>query len=148
MSTLEKNLYKNIKVDSAEAPKPQVKSRAYRGISTVNPSNTSYSLYDIALIKQDLINHFHIRKGEKLENPMFGTIIWDSIFEPLTPQLKDAIAKDVTEIINYDPRIRVESISVEAYESGIQISCDLTYIPYNISESMMMKFDENNGLIN
>ena len=148
MSTLEKNLYKNIKVASSEAPKPQVKSRAYRGISTVNDESTSYSLYDIALIKQDLINHFHIRKGEKLENPMFGTIIWDSIFEPLTPQLKDLIAKDVTEIINYDPRIRVDKVSVASYESGIQIECDLTYIPYNISESMMMKFDEANGLIN
>ena len=148
MSTVEKDLYKNIKVESAERPKPQVKSRAYRGITTVNPDNTNYTLYDIALIKQDLINHFHIRQGEKLENPFFGTIIWDAIFEPLTPQLKNAIGANVTEIINYDPRVKVNRVTVEAYESGIQIECDLTYLPYNISESMILKFDEANGLIN
>jgi phage baseplate assembly protein W len=148
MSTIEKDLYKNIRVESSESPKPQVKSRAYRGLTTVNPENTSYTVYDIALIKQDLINHFHIRKGEKLENPNFGTIIWDVLFEPLTPQVKNAIAKNVTEIINYDPRVNAENIAVSAYESGIQIECDLTYLPYSISESMVLKFDENNGLIN
>jgi CRISPR/Cas system-associated protein Cas7 (RAMP superfamily) len=76
MSTQEKKLYKDVTVKSNKRPQPQVQSRAYRGISTTNPENTSFNLYDIALIKQDIINHFHIRVGERLENPEFGTIIW------------------------------------------------------------------------
>ena len=35
----------------------------------------------------------HIRKGEKLENPEFGTIIWDCLFEPLTEDLRETIAQ-------------------------------------------------------
>jgi phage baseplate assembly protein W len=123
-----------------------VVSKQYRGVSTVaNPKG--FNLYDISIIKQDIINHFHIRQGEKLENPEFGTIIWDVLFEPFTDDLKQLIIEDVTEIVNYDPRVNVDSVIVDSYESGIQIDCSLTYIPYSISESMRIKFDQDNGLI-
>ena len=147
MSTQEKKLYKDVTVKSNKRPQPQVQSRAYRGISTTNPENTSFNLYDIALIKQDIINHFHIRVGERLENPEFGTIIWDVIFEPMTDGLRDAIANNVTDIINFDPRVSVEQVTVDTYESGIMVECTLTYLPYNISESMRMKFDEDNSIL-
>jgi len=147
MSTQEKKLYKDIVVKSKKTPNSPLGARAYKGISTVNPNATSFNLYDIALIKQDLLNNFHIRQGEKLENPEFGTIIWDALFEPLTEGMKQAIIENVTQIVNYDPRVQVNSVTVDTYESGIQIECDLTYLTYNISESMRLKFDESQGLI-
>jgi len=146
MSTLEKDIYKRQRIGTIRQKDP-ITSRTYRGISTVNPENESFSLYDIAIIKQDLINHFHIRKGEKLENPEFGTIIWDALFEPLTNDLRDLIAEDVTAIINYDPRIQAIEVTVDTFESGIQIECEILFIPYNISESLRLRFDEDNGLI-
>jgi phage baseplate assembly protein W len=145
MATNDKPLYKNITIKQNSQSSPVV-SKRYRGISTV--ANTkNFNLYDIPLIKQDIINHFHIRQGEKLENPSFGTIIWDVLFEPLTDNLKEAIIYNVTEIINYDPRVRVDSVMVDTYESGIQIECRLTYLTYSISETMRLKFDQNAGLI-
>lgn len=147
MSTLEKNIYKQITIPSGQSQEQVPESRAYRGISTVNPDATNWVLYDIAVIKQDIINHFHIRQGEKLSNPEFGTIIWDILFEPLTEKLKDAIVKNVSTIINYDPRVNVDNITVDSYESGIQVECTLTYLPYNISETMRMKFDEEAGFL-
>lgn len=146
MSTLEKDLYKIPSIGPSRSKKPAVQSKAYKGISTANPDNTTFSLYDINLIKQDLINHFHIRKGEKLENPTFGTIIWDLLFEPLTPALKDAIVRDVETIINYDPRTRAKQVIVDSYENGIQIECELTYLSYSISEKLRMRFDRDNGI--
>ena len=146
MSTKEKSLYKTVEISTNKKPRAVVESRAYRGISTANPENSTNTLYDIALIKQDLINHFHIRQGEKLENPEFGTIIWDVLFEPHTENLKAAIIKNVTEIVNFDPRVSVSTINVTPYESGLQIECELTYLPYNISEQLQFKFDEDNGL--
>jgi phage baseplate assembly protein W len=143
MSISNRELYKQIRVPSNQKPQSPVQSRAYRGLSTVNPGNKSNVLYDIALIKQDIINHFHIRQGEKLGDPEFGTIIWDAIYEPLTDQLKEVIADNVTKIVNSDPRVTVESINLESYESGLIIDCVLTYLPYNISESMRLKFDED-----
>ncbi len=148
MSTKEKTLYKQIEVKSNTKHKVPPTQKSYKGISTANPNNTSFTLHDIALIKQDIINHFHITQGEKLENPEFGTIIWDAIHEPLTDDLKEAIGKNVTDIVNYDPRVQVNDVVVTSYESGLQVECDLTYLPYNITESMRMKFDEEAGLIN
>ena len=123
-------------------------TKTYKGFSTVNIDSESYALYDLALIKQDLINHFHIRQGERLEQPTFGTIIWDMIFEPLTDETRDLIIKNVEEIINYDPRLVAEQVIVTTYESGIQIECRLTYLPYNIQENLQLRFDQANGLIN
>ena len=145
MSSLEKNTVRNVKVASRVKERPPVKGRSYKGLSTVNPDNTSYALYDIGLIKQDILNHFHIRQGEKLENPEFGTIIWDVLFEPMTDSLKEAIINNVTEIINGDPRVTASAIVVDQYESGIQIECELTYLPYNISEQLKFEFDQNSG---
>lgn len=145
MATNEKPLYKNITISSPSVEEP-VRSKQYRGISTVaNPRG--FNLFDLEIIKQDIINHFHIRKGEKLENPTFGTIIWDVLFEPFTEDLKEIIIKDITEIVNFDPRVSVETVTVDAYESGLQVDCTLTYIPYSISETMRIKFDQSNGLL-
>ena len=123
-----------------------VTSKSYRGVSTVGrPKN--FKMYDLELIKQDILNHFHIRQGEKLENPTFGTIIWDILFEPLTDDLKLAVERNVTEIINYDPRVSVDKVAIDSYEHGIQIEVQLTYLPYSISEKLQMRFDQNAGLI-
>ena len=104
-------------------------------------------LYDLALIKQDILNHFHIRQGEKLSDPEFGTIIWDVLFDPLTEQLKEAIVENVTQIVNYDPRVQVTNVSIDQYESGLQIEIDLSYLPYNISENLRLQFDQNAGFL-
>ena len=123
-------------------------TKTYKGFSTISNDGQSYGLYDLALIKQDLINHFHIRQGEKLENPTFGTIIWDMIFEPLTEASKALIIKNVEQIINYDPRVEADQVIVSTYPSGIQIECRLKYLPYNILEEITFRFDQNNTIIN
>ena len=134
-------------IPGTDAPGTVVASRTYRGISTVSDPSGSFALYDIALIKQDLLNHLHIRQGEKLENPEFGTIIWDLLFDPLTDETRDLIAKNVTTIANSDPRVQVDSLIVSQYESGIQIECQLTYVPYNVSEGLQFRFDQNNSIL-
>ncbi len=118
----------------------------YKGFSTLNNSNNTQA-YDINLVKQDLINHFYIRKGEKLENPAFGTIIWDMLFEPMTPQTKKLIADDVQAIVNYDPRMQVNSVSITSTDMGIQIAVNLTYLPFNVNEQMTLNFDKTNAIL-
>jgi phage baseplate assembly protein W len=119
----------------------------YKGFSTISPDTENFSLYDLDLVRQDLINHFHVRQGERLMNPTFGTIIWDLLFEPLTEELKAAITQNVNTIINYDPRVRAQNVIVTAYESGIQIECNVTYLPYNISQNLQLRFDQTAGLL-
>ena len=138
---------KTVAVSKASVGDQNRGSFTYKGFSS-KETTKNYKLYDIDLVKQDLINHFYIRKGEKLENPEFGTIIWDMIFEQFTDQVKNLIAKDVEDIINYDPRIFVSSVRVDSTDQGIRIEAEITYIPFNINERMTFNFDKNNSVIN
>jgi phage baseplate assembly protein W len=103
-------------------------------------------LYDFALIKQDLINRLSVRKGERVENPEFGTIIYDVLFEPLTDIVKEAVAEDITANLNADPRLETEEIVVSEFEHGIAVQATIRYVPYNIVEKLTFSFDENSTL--
>jgi phage baseplate assembly protein W len=118
----------------------------YKGFSSKETAK-NYKLYDIDLVKQDLLNHFYIRKGEKLENPEFGTVIWDMLFEQFTEDVKNIIAKDVEDIINYDPRIAVNEVQIDSTDQGIRIQADIVYIPFNVNERMTFNFDKTNSTI-
>jgi len=142
----EKSLYKEIVVKNNNKKREFVPgTKIYKGISTVHPDNTSPSLYDLGIIKQDLLNHFHIRQGEKLSDPTFGCILWDLLFEPLTEQTRNLIVKNVNEIIDHEKRVSATGVRVEQYEHGLAVYCELTYLPYNISETLRFNFDKNAG---
>ena len=121
-------------------------SFTYKGFDSKN-TKKNFKSYDIDLVKQDILNHFYIRKGEKLENPQFGTIIWDIIFEPFTENVKELIANNVEEIINYDPRVAVNQVVVDSTDLGIRIEADIIYLPFNINERMVINFDRENNVI-
>ena len=140
------NLYTKIVIPQARQTET-ITSKMYKGFSTVSTSTENFNLYDLELIKQDLLNHFYVRQGERLMNPTFGTIFWDLLFEPLTEQIKELILQNVNEIINHDPRIKADRVIVTSYESGLQIECMLTYLPYNLSQSLKLRFDQANGLL-
>lgn len=139
------NLYNKISL-KPENNTQAIKQQMYKGFSTVSSDTENFSLFDYQLIQQDLLNHFYTRQGERLMNPTFGTIIWDLLFEPLTDDLRVAITQNVNEILNYDPRISANQVTVTSYDSGIQIDCLVTYLPYNVSQSMRLQFDQVNGL--
>jgi phage baseplate assembly protein W len=141
-------LYNKIVLPGVKTQQNVPGTKTYKGFSTISPDAVSFALYDLALIKQDILNHFHIRQGEKLNDPTFGTVIWDILFEPLTEELKQLVAKNVEDIINYDPRVRADQVIITQYDSGLQIECRLTYLPYYIQESIQLKFDQANGLMN
>ena len=121
------------------------KNVTFRGFSS-KADKQNFKLYDFECAKQDLINRLSIRKGERVENPEFGTIIYDAIFEPFTEALKDAIVEDITANLNADPRIATEEILVTEADKGIAIQATITYVPLNITEKLRFNFDENSLL--
>jgi phage baseplate assembly protein W len=112
----------------------------YNGFSTL-VNQKKYSLTDYALAKQDLINYFNIRKGAKLMQPSFGTIIWDQLFEPLNETTRSIITSDINRIVAYDPRLQVNSVTVTQQTNGLMIQILLTYIPSNQTETLALNFD-------
>jgi phage baseplate assembly protein W len=118
----------------------------YTGFSTYN-RDRKFKVVDFDLIKQDLFNHFNIRKGEKLMNPNFGTIIWGLIFEPFTTDIHDLIIADVKSIIAYDPRVQANSITITEFEHGIQLDVELIYVVTNQVSTMSVNFDRASGTV-
>jgi phage baseplate assembly protein W len=117
----------------------------FKGFSSRAEQN-NYKLYDFALIKQDLINRLSVRKGERIENPEFGTIIYDVLFEPLTDALKEAVADDITANLNADPRLVTEDIVVSEFDHGISVQATIKYVPYNVVEKLTFSFDQDSTL--
>ena len=114
----------------------------YKGFSTIG-QNTKFRLTDFDLVKRDVLNHFYIRKGEKLMNPSFGTIIWNVLYEPFTEDLKSIIQADIKAIANYDPRVSFDNIVVTEYDQGLQILLELRYLQTNQSNLMNLQFNSD-----
>ncbi len=121
------------------------KQVTFKGFSS-KADQQNFKVYDFECVKQDLINRLSVRKGERVENPEFGTIIYDCLFEPFTEVLKDQILEDITANLNADPRISTEQIIVSEVDHGIAIQATITYIPLDITEKLQFKFDENSLL--
>ena len=118
----------------------------YRGFSTVG-RNRKFRLTDIELVKRDIINHFHIRKGEKLMNPNFGTIIWNVLHEPLTDDLKSVITSDVKDVASYDPRVSVDNVIITEYDRGLQVELELRYLQTNQINLLNLRFDSQSNTL-
>jgi len=76
-------------------------------------------------------------------NPDFGTIVWDSLFEPFTEQLKDQIIDDVTRIASYDPRLKIDSVLVDQFDNGLILELRLLYSNTNETENLRLTFDRS-----
>lgn len=118
----------------------------YRGFNTIGQTK-KFRLTDIDLVKQDLLNHFQIRKGEKLMNPDFGSIIWNTLYEPLDEPTKKIILDDVKSVVSYDPRLTVDEVILQQLDNGLQIQIALTYNPTNMTTTMNLTFDRDTGTV-
>lgn len=111
----------------------------FRGYSSQN--NNKDILYDIDIVKQDLINHFQTRVGERIMMPTYGCIIWDLLFEPFTENLRDLIMDNMIEIIEADTRLSLDSAVVDEYEHGIVIQASVLFRPFRVVETFSVNFD-------
>jgi|ETNmetMinimDraft_15_1059895.scaffolds.fasta_scaffold285042_1 phage baseplate assembly protein W len=111
------------------------------GFSTVNKKKPPYTLTDFELVKTDLLNHFSTRKGERVMLPEFGTIIYDLLMDPLDETTKELIIEDATQILNGEPRVKLDSMTLVEHNSAILLETQLTYLPSGITEDLAIQFD-------
>lgn len=116
----------------------------YKGFSTIGKVK-KFNITDLELVKRDLLNHFSIRKGEKLMNPNFGSIIWNMLYEPLTPDVKATISADIKRIVTYDPRLSIDGVLINELQHGLQIQIDLTFLPGNLSDKLTLNFSSESS---
>jgi|TARA_B110000438_G_C15784900_1_gene637963 phage baseplate assembly protein W len=113
------------------------------GYTTINEPYTSNNLSGLNLAKQDLLNHFKIRKGEKWTDPSFGCNLELYIFQPLDKETKDSIDEEVYNVINYDPRFEVNDSNIRVVEDdhSVTVNVKLTYLPTTTATELQIKFD-------
>jgi len=140
--------YKNIEITGASSVLQQasIKTQVYKGFSSVDPKNFNTRLYDFELIKQDILNHFKTKKGERLMNPEFGSIIWDLLMEPLTDQVREALSEDITRICNFDPRVTPTQIDLKEFPNGYILELTLLLNGTDQAVNLSLTFDQAIGL--
>ncbi len=140
--------YKNLEINPTNYNSQHTNklTHYYKGFSTVNPDNRGSTLYDFNLIKQNILNHLNTRKGQRVMNPKFGTIIWDILMEPLTLQIRNALTTDIEEICTFDPRVYPTQIQINEYEQGYVIDIILVMKNTDQSEVIKLTFDQKIGL--
>jgi phage baseplate assembly protein W len=122
-------------------------SQFYKGFTTVDETSLTNKIYDFALIQQDIMNMFQTKKGERVMNPEFGTVIWSLIYEPFTADVKQLISDDVTYILNYDPRVTPTQIQITEAEYGLVIEATLYYKTQDVSQQMNLAFNKELGIV-
>jgi phage baseplate assembly protein W len=122
-------------------------SQFYKGFSTANDLSMTNKIFDFDLIQQDIMNMFQTKKGERVMNPEFGTIIWSLIYEPFTADVKQLISEDVTRILNYDPRVTPTQINITDVDYGLIIEATLFYKQQDVSKDISLAFDKEIGVV-
>jgi phage baseplate assembly protein W len=117
----------------------------FKGFSTQpdREKTRNWSVYDIDLIKADLLNHFYTKKKERVMFPNFGSIIWDKLMEPLTDTVKQEIIEDTIQLVESDTRVKLQSINAIEIDRGIRIELSLLYVPLNAVDSFNVDFDRS-----
>lgn len=114
----------------------------FRGYSSVGTSFISPVRYDLDLARQDLLNHFNTRKGERIMLPEFGSIVWDMLFEPLDEKNKSLIDEDVRTIIGNDPRWTLESVTITEAPNALNIEAIVIYNPSGETVTLPLTYDK------
>lgn len=114
----------------------------YRGFSLHEYQRKGTTqITNIDLVKLNLLTHIYTSKGERLGMTTFGTRIPELLFEPLDQRIVNAITEDLTYVFAYEPRVKLNSMSVTpVYERGaIIVEADLTYLELNVSEPFVLQ---------
>ena len=116
------------------------------GFSSANRKIGTAVLEDRALARRDLENHFYTNRGERLGNPAFGSILPTLIFDPATPRTYDLAEEDIQNIIDSDPRWRMDNFDFEYDEHNITITLHLQYVPDLSVETLILNYRLDNQI--
>jgi len=112
--------------------------------STEDVINTR--LFDIELVKQDLLNHFSTRLGERVARPTFGSIIHDLLFDLMDERTEGLVIADANRIFSEDPRVVPLDVSVdiEPDQHKITLMATLRVIEFDMTTNLEAVFEARN----
>lgn len=111
--------------------------------SLVNPiiPGKKFKLTDENLVVQDFVNSLNIRQGEKVGQPGYGTVLWNFVFEPNTPDVQFNLENEITRIASLDPRIVLNYVRAYPQENGILLEVEIAIQPFNEATMLSVFLD-------
>lgn len=105
----------------------------------------SMTLTEVALVKQDLMNHIFTRRGERRMNPNFGTDIPDMVFEQIDDDAIRVIRSEMERVFALDPRVAVVDMAVHALPdmNTIVASAVLQYLELDAVDRLDLQIEFN-----
>jgi len=119
----------------------------YKGFSFKNwQSSKSFTLTDVDLVKRDLLNHIFTRRGDRVGQRGFGTIIQDLLFEPFDDNTTVLISDQIRAVIAFDPRVVLlseDDYQLNAdYETGVlQIKANLFFVELDLTNILHINLE-------
>ncbi len=113
------------------------------GFSTDGKVKPPFNLVDLDLVKQDLLNQLNTSKGERVMRPNFGSIIKESLMQPLDALTVQDIEDDCIRIVNGDPRVSLINLNVAELEHTLRVEMYLQYKANLTEDTLIAEFDFN-----
>ena len=107
-------------------------SRAFKDINLSfkrHPvTNDVVSINDEDAIKRSVKNIIFTILGEKPFQPLFGSVINESLFELSTGLSEMKVSDEITQsLLNYEPRIDNTEVTVSVYPESNELNCIIQY---------------------
>lgn len=115
----------------------------YKGYSSVTRPGRTTNLYDVALVKQDLLNHFNTRLNERPGRPRWGCIIWELLFDIQDDRTEEMVVRDCERIVRSDPRVTPIAIrpNINRDAGSIIVEIDLLFNETSVMDKLVVQFD-------
>lgn len=112
----------------------------FKGFSTADKIRAPYTLVNEDLVKQDLMNQFYTRKGERVMRPEYGTIIYDLLMEPNIPEVEEIVKEDIERIIDSDPRVKLSDINILVGDHSIRAEVKVDFVMLDSTETLYLDY--------
>ena len=116
----------------------------YRGFSTNANDGLNTKLFEVPLVRQDLLNEFNTRLGERVGRPQYGSIIHDLLFDLSDPRTESLVQADIVRIVNKDPRVSPLEVTVTTDLDNHEITAEVTLqiIEHDMNDTFSVTFGE------
>lgn len=119
----------------------------YKGFSFKNwQRDKSFVMTDVDLVKQDLLNHIFTRRGERVGQRGFGTIIQDLLFEPFDDNTVVLASDQIKSVLQFDPRVILQSdsdfvVKPDYDNSTLLISARIYFVELDLTDILHINLE-------
>jgi phage baseplate assembly protein W len=101
-------------------------------------------VFNVDLVRVDLLNQFNTRLGERVGRPGFGSIIHDLLFDLADPRTEGLAVADAQRILSEDPRLKTREIkSVVDFDAHtLTLNITVLLVEFDMNIQFVVTFEE------